>query len=194
MSLRENIETLALRYLSRPGKTSEFRRRIINLAGIDANTKVIDIATAVGGMAFAAHEKTNYVTAIDINRGRIEIARSDPRAAGIDFRVMDATKTPFSDKEFDVALIVLGLHEMTVEGARKTLVEARRIAKKLVVVEFGLDRWPLFWSFFRYALAIFEPSGFLKFTRYNVANLIEDAGWNIERKEADFPFETYVCT
>ncbi|MCL6473410.1 MAG: class I SAM-dependent methyltransferase, partial [Firmicutes bacterium] len=141
----------------------------------------------------AAHEKTSHVTAIDINERRIEIAKSDLRAAGIDFRVMDVTKTPFSDSQFDVALIVLGLHEMAIEEARKALVETRRIAKKLVVVEFGLDRWPLFWSFFRYVLAIFEPPSFLKFTRYNVANLIEDAGWKIERKEADFPFETYIC-
>ena len=193
LSLREEIETFALKMLSRPGQTSDFRRRVIEVAGIGLDTKVIDMATAVGGMAFAAAERTHYVTAIDISKRRIDIAKADSRANNVHFYAMDATHTDFLDKAFDVALIVLGLHEMTPPGAKAALKEARRIAKKLVVVEFGLDKWPLFWIFFRYALALFEPSGFLKFTRYNVAGLIEETGWKISKEHARFPFVTYIC-
>ncbi len=194
LSLREEIETFALKMLSRPGQTSDFRRRIVAEAGIGPDTRVIDVATAVGGMAFAAAEKSHSVTAIDTSEERIKIAKADPRANNIGFRVMDAANTDFQDKAFDMALVVLGLHEMTTPGAKAALKEARRIAKKLVVVEFGLDKWPLFWSFFRYALALLEPPGFLKFTRHNIAGLIEEAGWKIDQEHAKFPFVTYVCT
>lgn len=194
MSIREKIETIGLEILSRPGRASKFREEIMAEAGVGSETKVLDMATAVGGMAFAAREKTPYVTAIDASEERVGIAKNDPRADEIDFRVMDAADTGFADKEFDVTLIVLGLHEMTVEGAKKALIEARRVSNRLVVTEFGLDEWPLFWSFLRYMMAIIEPAGFLKFSRYNVAGLIEDAGWTIEKKRKSFPFTTYVCT
>lgn len=192
-TLREKIETWALCRLTQPGRSSAFREKIIEQAGIGAGAKVLDIATAVGGMAFAAKEAGANVTAIDASPERIEIAKSDPRANGIDFRVIDAAKTPFADDEFDVALIVLGLHEMKIDGAKAVLKEARRIARRLVVVEFGLDDWPLFWSFARYPLALFEPAGFLKFTRHNLHDLIENAGWRIAKTEKGFPFTTYVC-
>ncbi|MBE0447780.1 MAG: methyltransferase domain-containing protein [Actinobacteria bacterium] len=194
MSIREKIETIALKILSRPGMASQFREHIINEAGIGPATKVIDIATAVGGMAFVAKEKTDHVMAIDISEERIKIAKSDPRSAGINFMVMDATNTNFPDKEFDIALIVLGLHEMTVAGARKALKEAKRISKRLVVVEFGLDRWPLFWRLLRYPLSIFEPKGFLQFTRQNVEKMIDESGWTITKRTTNFPFMIYVCS
>jgi len=194
LSTRAKIETIGLEILSRPGRASKFREEIIAEADIGPETKVLDMATAVGGMAFAAREKTPHVIAIDVSEERIEIAKSDPRADEIDFRVMDAADTDFADKEFDVTLNVLGLHEMTVEGAKKALREAKRVSNRLVVTEFGLDEWPLFWSFFRYVMAIIEPAGFLKFSRYNVAGLIEDAGWTIKKKRKSFPFVTYVCS
>jgi len=179
--------------VSRPGRSSRFRKAIIEAAGVSRGTKVIDIATAVGGMAFAAQEHGANVTAIDASGERIGIAKRNPNAAGIDFRVMDATKTTFADKEFDVAIISLGLHEMTVEGAKAALVEARRIAKRLVVVEFGLAEWPAFWRIFRYALGIFEPKGFFEFTRHRVDAMIDAAGWKISKRILSFPFVAYLC-
>ncbi|MHB8841503.1 MAG: class I SAM-dependent methyltransferase [Candidatus Aquicultor sp.] len=192
MGIRESTETLALRMLSRPGRTSQFRDQLVTEAGIGPDTNVIDIATAVGGMAFAAHEKTEHVTAIDESQKRIKIARSDPRSRGIDFMVMDATKTSFADKQFDVAFIVLGLHEMTVEGAKEALKEARRISKRLVVMEFGFERWPAFWKNFKYFL-ITEPKGFFEFTKQNVGKMIQEAGWHIQKENESFPFVTYSC-
>lgn len=192
-TIRAKIETAGLKFLTRPGRTSAFREAIIRKAEIKPGMKVIDIATAVGGMAFAARDAGANVTAIDVSEEHINYAKEDLRAKGITFLVMDAAETGFADDEFDVGLLVLGLHEMTIDGARAALLEARRIAKRLVVVEFGLDDWPLFWSFFRYAMAIIEPKGFLKFTRYHLEDLIERAGWRITEKDKSFPFVTYVC-
>ncbi len=192
MGIRESTETLALRMLSRPGKTSQFRDQLVTEAGIGPDTNVIDIATAVGGMAFAAHEKSTHVTAIDESRKRIEIARRDPRSSGINFMVMNAAGTSFSDGEFDVAFIVLGLHEMTVEGAKEALKEAKRISKRLVVMEFGFERWPAFWKNFKYFL-ITEPKGFFEFTKQNVGTMIQEAGWTIQKETESFPFVTYTC-
>ena len=193
MSIREKIETIVLEVLSGPGRSSRFREQIIARAGIEPGMKVLDMATAVGGMAFAAREKTDRVTAIDISEERIKRARDDLRADGINFMVMSATHTSFSDKEFDVTLIVLGLHEMTVEEARKALKEARRISKRLVVMEFGISQWPLFWRLFRYPLAAFEPRVFFDFTRQNVNAMIKGSGWIIAKETASFPFVTYIC-
>jgi ubiquinone/menaquinone biosynthesis C-methylase UbiE len=194
MGIRERIETAGLRLLSRPGRTSRFRGDILDKAGVGPDTNVIDVATAVGGMAFAAKERTGSVVAIDISKERIGIAKSDPRARGIDFRVMDAASTGFADKQFDVAINVLGLHEMTVDGARAALAETRRIAKRMVVVEFGVTEWPLFWRIFKYVLGIIEPEGFFAFMEQDVGEMIETAGWRIERREKSFPLVTYICS
>lgn len=192
MGIRADIETLALRMLSRPGRSSRFRDQIVAEADIGPDTNVIDIATAVGGMAFAAHKISGHVTAIDESSKRIGLAKSDPRSDGINFMVMDATNTSFADNEFDVAFIVLGLHEMTVEGAKEALREAKRISKRLVVMEFGFERWPAFWKNFKYFL-ITEPKGFFEFTKYDVGEMIRDASWTIQKETASFPFVTYVC-
>jgi ubiquinone/menaquinone biosynthesis C-methylase UbiE len=193
MTLCDKLETKVLRKLSKPGTASGFRRWILDASGVRPESAVIDIATAVGGMAFALLEITSDVTATDISRERIEIAKADPRANSINFIAIEAGNTPFTDKRFDIAFIVLGLHEMGIEYAKKVLQETRRISQHLVVVEFGLDRRPLTWSFLRYPLALFEPPGFLKFTRQNIGGLIENTGWTITRREADFPFELFIC-
>lgn len=193
MTLRDRLETKALIKLSKPHAASGPRRWILEASGAKPESNVIDIATAVGGMAFALHEIVSNVTAIDSSHERIEIAKADNRADNIDFSVCDASATSFGDNEFDIAFIVLGLHEMSVDNAVKTLQEARRISNRLVVVEFGLDRWPLLWSFMRYPLALFEPPGFLKFSRQNIGDLLEKTGWTIIKRDADFPFELLVC-
>jgi demethylmenaquinone methyltransferase/2-methoxy-6-polyprenyl-1,4-benzoquinol methylase len=193
MTLRDKLETKALQRSSKPGAATEFRQWVVDSAEIRPESNVIDIATATGGMAFTLHKKTPHVTGIDASSERIDIAKNDERSDGIEFLVTDAGETTFSDGEFDIAFIVLGLHEMGVDGSQRVLKETRRIAKSLVVVEFGIDRWPLLWSFLRYPLALFEAPGFLRFTRQNLESLLEKTGWIITKKEARFPYELIVC-
>jgi demethylmenaquinone methyltransferase/2-methoxy-6-polyprenyl-1,4-benzoquinol methylase len=193
MTLRDKLETKALQRSSKPGAATAFRQWIINSTDIGLESKVIDIATATGGMAFALHDKTPHVTGIDASHDRINIAKNDERSTGIEFLLINAGDTTFSDDEFDIAFIVLGLHEMGVDGSQRVLNETRRIAKSLVVVEFGIDRWPLLWSFLRYPLALFEAPGFLRFTRQNLEGLLEKTGWTVYKKEDKFPFQLFVC-
>jgi len=96
------------------------------------------------------------------------------------------------DNEFNIAFIVLGLHEMTVQGAKEALKKARRISKRLVIMEFGFARWPAFWKNFKYFL-ITEPKGFFEFTKQNVGEMIKQVGWTIQKENESFPFVTYVC-
>lgn len=193
MSIKDRLETITLKILTAPGWAVRLRRNIIEVADIFHGTKVIDIATGVGGTAFAARELSAQVTAIDSSEERIAAARRNSRANAIDFRVMDARQTPFSAREFDVALIILGLHEMTVDGARKALVEARRISKQLLVYELAPGPFRFLWLLLIYVLAPFEPKGFLEFTRQNLDRMIADAGWTIRRKDAGWFATRYFC-
>jgi ubiquinone/menaquinone biosynthesis C-methylase UbiE len=193
VGIKDRLETITLKILTTPGWAVRLRRNIIEVADIFHDTKVIDIATGVGGSAFAARQLSAQVTAIDSSEERIAAARRNSRANAIDFRVMDAGQTSFSDREFDVALVILGLHEMTVDGARRALVEARRISKKLLVYEFAPGPFRLLWLLLIYLLAPFEPKGFLEFTRQNLDGMIEGAGWTIERKDAGRFATRYLC-
>jgi ubiquinone/menaquinone biosynthesis C-methylase UbiE len=193
MSLRDKLETKLLQRLSEPGQTSHLRKWVIDGSKVKPVDKVIDIATGVGGMAFALRELTEQVTAIDNFSERIEIAKADARAHDIDFLATDAGALPFFNEEFDIAFIVLGLHEMGDTGSSRVLREAFRISKRLVVLEFSLDSNPLLWSFLRYPVALFEAPGFLRFTRQNIDTLLTKCSWTVQARESRFPFELFVC-
>jgi ubiquinone/menaquinone biosynthesis C-methylase UbiE len=193
MTLRDKLETKLLQRLSEPDQASGIRKWVADSSKVKPGDKVIDIATGVGRMAFALRELTEQVTAVDNFPERIEIAKADSRARDINFLATDAGALPFFNEEFEIAFIILGLHEMGDTGSKRVLHEASRISRRLVILEFSLDHNPLLWSFLRYPVAFFEAPGFLKFTRQNIGTLLTKCGWTVQTRESRFPFELYIC-
>ncbi|HEY3375461.1 MAG TPA: hypothetical protein VGK02_10425 [Candidatus Aquicultor sp.] len=101
-TLREKIETWALQATSKPGSGVALRQKAIDIANIGSNTRVLNIATGVGGMAFALREKTPHVTAIDVSEERIALAQQNPRADVIDKATVRQSTDPDGTTHVDV--------------------------------------------------------------------------------------------
>ena len=101
-------------------------RRIVELARIDRETKVLDIATGTGGVAREAATKGAEVVGIDVSPGMLEHARSMCPPT-VSFQLAEASALPFADNSFDVTTCSFGLSHMP--HASRVLGEARRVLK-----------------------------------------------------------------
>jgi ubiquinone/menaquinone biosynthesis C-methylase UbiE len=85
-------------------------RKLVELAGIRADTSVLDIATGTGMVAMYAASKlgaNGALVGIDISEGMINIARSkvpDAPITNIHFEIGDGEALPFPQDSFDLIL------------------------------------------------------------------------------------------
>jgi SAM-dependent methyltransferase len=101
-------------------------RRIVELAQIGEDTRVVDLATGTGGVAREAAAAGAKVTGIDVSAGMLEIARqSSP--TNITYVMAEASTLPFADDAFDIATCGFGLSHMP--HSDRVLSEVRRVLK-----------------------------------------------------------------
>jgi len=109
---------------------------MLDLAGVDASSRVLDIAAGAGGQTIAAARRAGAVLATDISPEILELAASEARAAGLGnvaIRVMDGESLGVEDGSFDAAISRLGLMYLpdkhaSLEGARAALRPGGRYA------------------------------------------------------------------
>ncbi|HSP34350.1 MAG TPA: class I SAM-dependent methyltransferase [Thermoanaerobaculia bacterium] len=115
-----------------------WRRRVVRRSGIRRGDKVLDCATGTGDLAIAFERAGARVTGTDFVEEMLTIARR--KAPYIAFRPADAMALPFADDSFDIASISFGIRN--VGDPQKAIAEMARVARKVVVLEFGT---PLPW-------------------------------------------------
>lgn len=92
--------------------------KIVKLAQITPNQKVLDIATGTGMVALVAAqclEEGNRLQAIDLSENMINQAQSNIKNASlnnVDFHLMDAEELTFESDYFDVITCSYGLFFM----------------------------------------------------------------------------------
>jgi demethylmenaquinone methyltransferase / 2-methoxy-6-polyprenyl-1,4-benzoquinol methylase len=133
---RYDLITVVLSY----GQDRRWKRRLIELASIEAAERVLDVATGTGDIAFAAQEKGARVVGLDITSRMIELARqrnlarSDlrlhailPGYAGFDVRFLvgDMLALPFRDTSFEIVTTGYGLRN--VPDLSQAIDEIRRV-------------------------------------------------------------------
>lgn len=120
-----------------------WRRRTVRRVAIKRGERVLDCATGTGDLAIAFQKAGATVVGTDFVDEMLVVARS--KAPGIEFRQADAMALPFPDKSFDVASISFGIRN--VADPAKAIAEMARVARRVVILEFGQPRgWfaPLF--------------------------------------------------
>src|SRR5205823_13031339 len=113
-----------------------WRRRVVRRAGVRAGDKVLDCATGTGDLAIRFAKEGASVVGTDFTPEMIALARA--KAPAIRFEVADVTSLPFEDNSFDVASIGFGIRN--VADPVKGIAEMARVAKKVVILEFGQPR------------------------------------------------------
>jgi ubiquinone/menaquinone biosynthesis methyltransferase len=112
---RYDFITVMLSY----GQDRRWKRRLIELASIHAGTRVLDLATGTGDIAFSAADRgATRVVGLDITHRMIQLARTkgqerqEGREAHPTFLVGDMIALPFPASSFDVVTTGYGLRNV----------------------------------------------------------------------------------
>jgi len=102
-------------------------------------SSVVDIGSGTGAQLFALSDRIVRGLGVDSSRNQIEHARRQAARLGlahIEFRIADATHLDsLQDEEFDIAVTSMVIHELPLPIRLPVLMEMRRIARLLIVVD-----------------------------------------------------------
>jgi ubiquinone/menaquinone biosynthesis C-methylase UbiE len=127
------------------GQLSALHRTTVELAGIRAGERVLDVGSGPGRLAIAAGTAAGPAgesCGIDPAPEMVELARRKAAQAGVParFEVGVIEALPYPADHFDVVLSTLMLHHLPDELKRRGLAEIHRVLKpagRLVAVDFG---------------------------------------------------------
>jgi len=132
------------------GIDRQWRAKAIELLREDRPRRILDVATGTADLAIESLSlNPDNVVGVDIAEEMLSIGREKLRTLGIEDRITlrrgNAEKLPFSDAQFDAALVAFGVRNF--ENLEKGLAEIGRVLRRgapLVVLEFSRpDRFPV---------------------------------------------------
>jgi ubiquinone/menaquinone biosynthesis C-methylase UbiE len=123
------------------GLGTGFKRRIVNLAQLERDNRVLDVGCGTGVLTRLARERAREVAGIDAAPEMIAIARSKAEREGvdIDFRPALIEDLPYPDTHFDVVFSSLMLHHLPPAVKLTGLREVLRVLKaggRFILVDF----------------------------------------------------------
>lgn len=108
---------------------------------IPEGSTIIDIACGTGSLAVTLAPKAKYITAIDLDPDLIKYASEEAakrKVRNINFLVKDASSlSDYSDKQFDVAVTSMAVHQFNEQLAIQILREMKRIARKIIIADYN---------------------------------------------------------
>jgi len=96
--------------------------------------RVIDACCGTGGLARRIANTGREVVGVDLSPRNIAFARE--RHPSLSFEVADVARLPYEDEAFDVATVVMALHEMPQACRVPVLAELSRVARRVMIVDF----------------------------------------------------------
>ena len=126
------------------GQIRRLRQKVLELAQLDAGSRLLDVGCGTGTLAIQAARLTRpngQVAGIDPAPRQIARAQSKARRAGldIDFRRAAIEQLPFDDQSFDAVTSTLMMHHLPDDVKAKGLNEIHRVLKpqgRLVIADF----------------------------------------------------------
>lgn len=146
---RYDFITVALSY----GQDGRWKRRLIGLAGPLGGTRVLDLATGTGDIAFGAAASGADVVALDVTHRMIELARAKARAGReVRFLVGDMQALPFPAASFDVVTVGYGLRNVPdLGGAIDEIARVLKPGGRMWSLDFNRPASPLVtWLYLTY--------------------------------------------
>jgi demethylmenaquinone methyltransferase/2-methoxy-6-polyprenyl-1,4-benzoquinol methylase len=142
-----------------------WKRFALELSGVRAGSRVLDVASGSGDLAAAFAKRagpTGQVWMTDINAAMLAVGRDRMIDAGIfaPLALCDAEKLPFPDDTFDCVCVAFGLRNMTHQD--RALAEMRRVARpggRVIVLEFSRPWKPLAKAYDAYSFSILPALG-----------------------------------
>ena len=109
---------------------------------IEQGENLLDIACGTGAQVFECASKTSKAVGVDLSESMINKAvqiKTKKLIQNVEFFVDDATNlSRFSDKQFEVATMSLALHQFNPKLHSPILNEMKRVAKKIIIVDYAV--------------------------------------------------------
>jgi ubiquinone/menaquinone biosynthesis C-methylase UbiE len=129
------------------GRDRAYREDLLDLAGVTAGHRVLDIGCGTGTQAIAAWRRSQpggSVVGVDISEKMLAASRRKARRAGLDiaFHHANVAQLPFEDDWFDVVTITTMMHMVPQERRRLGLREASRVLRRggrLLLIDYAGD-------------------------------------------------------
>jgi len=108
---------------------------------IEPSYRVLDVACGTGSLSLAIAKRANRVTGIDLSEDMIITAQRAARKSGTEntlFELRDASDLScYRDKEFDLSVTTMAVHQFDADLAVKILREMKRISGTVVIVDYN---------------------------------------------------------
>ena len=131
------------------GLHRSWKRFAVEISGVKAGDKVLDIAGGSGDLSKLFAKKvssTGEVILTDINASMLTVGRDRMIDAGLSVPATqcNAEKLPFADEQFDCVIVAFGLRNMTHKDvALKEMQRVLKVGGRLLVLEFSKVWQPL---------------------------------------------------
>ena len=142
-----------------------WKRFAIEMSGVRAGSRVLDVASGSGDLAAAFARRVGpagVVWMTDINGAMLEVGRDKLVDAGFfpPLALCDAEKLPFPSESFDCVSVAFGLRNMTHKD--RALAEMARVARpggRVIVLEFSKPWKPLQGAYDAYSFGVLPRIG-----------------------------------
>ena len=142
-----------------------WKRFTLEMSGVRAGSKVLDVASGSGDLASAFARRAGAAGEVwmtDINPAMLEVGRDKLIDAGLvaPLALCDAEKLPFRADRFDCVSVAFGLRNMT--HKERALAEMTRVLKpggRLLVLEFSKPWKPLERAYDAYSFGVLPRLG-----------------------------------
>jgi len=161
---------------------SGVRTRTVNCSGAKPGSKVLDVATGTGKLAFAFAHGGFDVHGIDISSAMLEVAKRKNTYDNLVFENADATKLRFENGVFDVCSISFALHDMPEGIRKKVLKEMIRVTKPegvIMIVDYALPESGLLRFLFYHLIKLYEGKYYRNFIHLDVRKMLLESGIEI---------------
>lgn len=145
---RQVFATIADRYdiitaLLSFGMDAAWKARLIDLAGLTASDRVLDLASGTGDLSYLALPHVERVVGLDVTHRMLVLARAKAVSRRVAFVTGDMTALPFPDAAFTVVTTGYGLRN--VPDLPQAIAEARRVLRpggRLLSLDFNRPAQP----------------------------------------------------